>query len=143
MTCDGGSRHAHAQLSRLHLDAYDHLATKIAELDALVTAAATPFAALILVPAFGRRTAEVIAAETGGDMAWFASSARLVACWAGWRPDEPAGKAQSTPPPAKATRHVRAATAESPLGHRRDRSRLGSATWLAASATFTRSRPSS
>jgi transposase len=59
-------------MCRLHLDAYDHLGTQIAELDVLVAKAAEPFARLIArlvtIPGIGTRTAQVIVAETGGDM---------------------------------------------------------------------------
>jgi transposase len=63
----------------------------------VVAAAAAPFAALIArlvtIPGVGQRTAEVIIAETGGDMARFATAARLAA-WAGLAPgdNESAGK---------------------------------------------------
>ena len=39
LACDGRFTEAHAQMCRLHLDAHDHLTTKIAELDQLVAAA--------------------------------------------------------------------------------------------------------
>jgi transposase len=86
MACDGRFTGGHGQMCRLHLDAYDHLSAKIAELDALVAEAVAPFAAaiarLMTIPGIGQRTAEVIVAETGGDMTRFATSARLAA-WAG------------------------------------------------------------
>ena len=89
MVCDGRFTDSHAQMCRLHLDAHDHLTVQIAGLDALVAAAAAPFAALIArlvtIPGVGQRTAEVIIAETGGDMARFATAARL-AVWAGLAP---------------------------------------------------------
>jgi transposase len=47
MACDGRFTDSHAQMCRLHLDAYDHLTAKIAELDALIAEAAAPFAAVI------------------------------------------------------------------------------------------------
>jgi len=60
------------QMCRLHLDAYDHLGVQVAALDRLVAEAAAPFAALIArlitIPGIGQRTAQVIVAETGGDM---------------------------------------------------------------------------
>ena len=93
---------AHGQMCRLHPDAHDHLTAKIAELDALVAEAAAPFAALITrlitIPGAGQRTAEVIIAETGGDMARFATAARLAA-WAGLAPggNESAGKRKKAP----------------------------------------------
>src|SRR6266699_4761775 len=39
MACDGRFTAGHGQMCRLHLDAYDHLTAKIAELDALVAEA--------------------------------------------------------------------------------------------------------
>ena len=98
MACDGRFTRSHAQMCRLHLDAYDHLTGQIAELDAPVAEAAAPFgrliARLVTIPGIGRRTGEVIIAETGGDMARFATPARLAA------PD-PQGR------PAPAHRHGR------------------------------------
>ncbi|HEY6314392.1 MAG TPA: IS110 family transposase [Streptosporangiaceae bacterium] len=98
MACDGRFTDGHGQMCRLHLDAHDHLTAKIAELDALIAAAAAPFEAiiarLVTIPGVGRRTAEVIVAETGGDMARFATAARLAA-WAGLAP----GDNESAGPP--------------------------------------------
>lgn len=97
MACDGRFTAGHAQMCRLHLDAYDHLTAQIATLDELVAMAVAPFEAviarLVTIPGIGRRIAEVIVAETGGDMARFASPARLAA-WAGLAPgdNESAGK---------------------------------------------------
>jgi transposase len=108
MACDGRFTAGHAQMCRLHLDAYDHLTAQIATLDQLVAAAAEPFGAviarLVTIPGIGQRVAEVIVAETGGDMARFASSAKLAA-WAGLAPgdNESAGKRKKAPA-AKATR---------------------------------------
>ena len=47
MARDGRFTAGHGQMCRLHLDAYDHLTGKIAELDALVAEAAAPFEAII------------------------------------------------------------------------------------------------
>jgi transposase len=97
MACDGRFTDGHGQMCRLHLDACDHLTGQIATLDELVAAAAAPFAAiiarLVTIPGVGQRTAEVIVAETGGDMARFATSGHLAA-WAGLAPGdhESAGK---------------------------------------------------
>ena len=102
LACDGRFTAAHAQMCRLHLDAHDHLTAAIAELDALIAEAAAPFAAVIAqlmtIPGIGQRTAEVIVAETGGDMTRFAASARLAA-WAGLAPgdNESAGKRKRAP----------------------------------------------
>ena len=116
MACDGRFTAGHGQMCRLHLDAYDHLTAKIAELDTLVAEAAAPFAALIArlvtIPGIGQRTAEVIIAETGGDMARFATAARLAA-WAGLAPgdNESAGKRKKAPA-RKGNPHLRTAMVE-------------------------------
>jgi transposase len=129
MACDGRFTAAHAQMCRLHLDAYDHFTTQIAELDALITAAAAPFEAIIArlqtIPGVGRRTAEVIVAETGGDMARFATAARLAA-WAGLAPgdNESAGKRKKAPA-RKGDQHLRAAMVEAAWATARTRTRPG------------------
>ena len=129
LACDGRFTAAHGQMCRLHLDAYDHLTAKIAELDALVAEAAAPFAALIArletIPGIGRRTAEVIVAETGGDMARFATAARLAA-WAGLAPgdNESAGKRKHAAA-RKGNRHLRVAMAEAAWATARTRTRPG------------------
>jgi transposase len=116
MACDGRFTAGHAPMCRLHLDAYDHLTGKIAELDALVAGAAAPFAALIArlitIPGIGQRTAEVIIGETGGDMTRFATAARLAA-WAGLAPgdSESAGK-RKTAPARQGNPHPRTAMVE-------------------------------
>ena len=120
MACDGRFTDSHAQMCRLHLDAYDHLTAQIAGLDALVAAAAAPFAApfaaliarLVTIPGVGQRTAEVIIAETGGDMARFATAARLAA-WAGLAPgdNESAGRRKKAPA-RKGNPHLRVAMVE-------------------------------
>jgi transposase len=46
LACDGRFTASHAQMCRLHLDAYDHLTAQIAAVDELVAEAAAPFAAL-------------------------------------------------------------------------------------------------
>jgi transposase len=117
MACDGRFTAAHAQMCRLHLDAYDHLGAQITVLDTLVAQAAEPFdqviARLITIPGIGQRTAQVIVAETGADMARFASPARLAA-WAGLAPgdNESAGKRKKAAA-RKGNRHLRAAMTES------------------------------
>jgi len=116
LACDGRFTAAHGQMCRLHLDACDHLTAKIAELGSLVAEAAAPFAALIArletIPGIGRRTAGVIVAGTGGDMARFATAARLAA-WAGLAPgaNESAGKRKHAAA-RKGNRHLRVAMAE-------------------------------
>ena len=61
MACDGRFTAGHAQLCRMHLDAYDLLTGQIATLDQLVEQAAEPFAAviarLVTIPGIGPRIA--------------------------------------------------------------------------------------
>ena len=120
MACDGRFTAGHAQLCRIHLDAYDLLTTQIATLDQLVATAAEPFEAviarLVTIPGIGPRIAQVIVAETGGDMARFASSARLAA-WAGLAPgdNESAGKRKKAAA-RKGNPHLRAAMVEASMG---------------------------
>jgi len=129
MACDGRFTAGHGQMCRLHLDAYDHLTGKIAGLDALVAEAAAPFAAiiarLVTIPGIGQRTAEVIIAETGGDMTRFATAARLAA-WAGLAPgdNESAGKRKKAPT-RKGDQHLRAAMAEAARATARTATRPG------------------
>jgi transposase len=129
MACDGRFTASHAQMCRLHLDAHDHLTGTIAELGALVAEAAAPFAALIArlitIPGIGQRTAEVIVAETGGDMARFTSAARLAA-WAGLAPgdNESAGKRKHAAA-RKGGRQLRAAMVEAAWTTARTRTRPG------------------
>jgi transposase len=117
MACDGRFTTTHGQMCRLHLDAYDHLGAQIAVLDQLVAEAAAPFgrliARLITIPGIGPRTAQVIVAETGGDMARFATPARLAA-WAGLAPgdNESAGKRKKAPA-RHGNQQLRAAMVES------------------------------
>jgi transposase len=106
MACDGRFTDSHGQMCRLHLDAYDHLRARIAELDRLVEQAAAPFAALIArlitIPGIGQRTAQVIVAETGGDMSRFATAGWLPG--RGWRRATTSPLASGRkPPPARAT----------------------------------------
>jgi len=129
MACDGRFTASHAQMCRLHLDAYDNLTAKIAELDALVAEAAAPFAALIArlqtIPGIGQRTAEVIVAETGGDMSRFPAPAQLAA-WCGLAPGnrESAGKRMRADT-RKGNKHLKAALTESAWATARTRTRPG------------------
>ncbi len=78
----------------------DFLDESIAELSTAIEEEIAPFApavdALCTIPGVQRRTAEVIIAETGGDMSAF-PSAKHLASWAGVCPgnDESAGKRRS------------------------------------------------
>jgi transposase len=129
MACDGRFTAGHAQMCRLHLDAYDHLTAEIATLDVLVARAAEPFAAviarLVTIPGIGLRIAQVIVAETGGDMSRFASSARLAA-WAGLAPggNESAGKRKKAAA-RKGNSHLRSAMVEAAWACSRTASRPG------------------
>lgn len=129
MACDGRFTAAHGQMCRLHLDAYDHLTAQIASLDELVAAAAEPFARLVVrlvtIPGIGPRTAQVIVAETGGDMTRFATSARLAA-WAGLAPgdNESAGKRKHAAA-RHGNQHLRTAMTGSAWAAARTRSRPG------------------
>jgi transposase len=129
MACDGRFTGGHGQMCRLHLDAYDHLTAKIAELDALIAEAAAPFAAVIArlmtIPGIGQRTAEVIVAETGGDMTRFASAARLAA-WAGLAPgDNESGGKRKKAAARKGNAHLRSAMVEAAWACSRTASRPG------------------
>jgi transposase len=90
----------HAFLCRLHLARIDQLSAAIAELSARIQAELRPFARqleqLQTIPGVGRTVAEVIIAETGGDMTRFRTAAHL-ASWAGVCPGhhESAGKRKS------------------------------------------------
>jgi transposase len=101
----------------------------IAGLDALVAEAAAPFAALITrlqtIPGIGQRTAEVIVAETGGEMSRFPGPAQLAA-WCGLAPGnrESAGKRMRAGT-RKGNRHLKAALTESAWATARTRTRPG------------------
>jgi transposase len=129
MACDGRFTASHAQMCRLHLAAHDHLTAQIAELDALVAEAAAPFTKLTTrlqtIPGIGQRTAEVIVAETGGDMSRFTTSAQLAA-WAGLAPgdNESAGKRKRAAA-RKGNPHLRSAMVESAWAAARTPTRPG------------------
>jgi transposase len=87
----------HGWMCRLILDRIDAADADVARLDAHITAAMAPFrdsiARLTTIPGVGERVAEVIIAETGGDMTRFGTAAQL-SSWAGFCPgnNESAGK---------------------------------------------------
>ncbi|MFC8248626.1 IS110 family RNA-guided transposase, partial [Streptomyces chartreusis] len=97
----GRFRDHHAFLVRLHLDHYDQLTDAVGQLDERIEAAMAPFRGALdlldTIPGINRAVAEVIVAETGGDMARFAS-ARHLASWAGVCPGhhESAGRTKNT-----------------------------------------------
>ncbi|KOU47223.1 IS110 family transposase [Streptomyces sp. WM6378] len=90
----------HAFLCRLHLERIDQLTAAIGELSVRIEEEMRPFTRqlelLQTIPGVGRTVAEVIIAETGGDMARFATAGHL-ASWAGVCPGhhESAGKRRS------------------------------------------------
>jgi transposase len=100
-SASGRFREHHAFLTRLYLDQYDQLTSAIKQLTVRVEEAMAPFRPVLdlldTVPGVNRAVAEVIVAETGGDMARFASAKNL-ASWAGLCPGhhESAGKVRST-----------------------------------------------
>ncbi|MFC4469809.1 transposase [Streptomyces xiangluensis] len=94
-------REHHAFLARIYLDQYDQLTSAIKQLTVPVEEAMAPFQPVLdlldTIPGVNRTVAEVIVAETGGDMTRFASAKNL-ASWAGLCPGhhESAGKVRST-----------------------------------------------
>jgi transposase len=91
----------HGFMARLFLDCLDDHTAKIARLDERIAEAMAPFTAarelLISIPGFSVRTAEIVIAETGGDMTAFPTAAHL-ASWAGLAPgcNESAGRVKSS-----------------------------------------------
>jgi transposase len=91
----------HAFLVRLHLDLIDHLAAAIDELNDRIEEAMSPFRGsrdlMCSIPGISTLVADVIIAETGGDMSRFPTAAHL-ASWAGTCPgsNESAGRVKST-----------------------------------------------
>jgi transposase len=90
----------HAFLCRLHRERIDQICAAILELSARIEEQMLPFAhqrdQLQTIPGVGQTTAEVIIAETGGDMTRFPTAGHL-ASWAGVCPGhhESAGKRKS------------------------------------------------
>lgn len=129
MACDGAFTGTHAEMCGLHLAAYDHLCAQITQLDKLIEAYAEPFAALInrlvTIPGIGIRTAQVIVAETGGDMSRFATAGHLAA-WTGLAPAnrESAGKHKRAGA-RKGNQHLTAAMVEAAWAASRTRTRPG------------------
>ncbi|WP_327415239.1 IS110 family transposase [Streptomyces sp. NBC_01233] len=97
----GRFREHHAFLTRLHLDQYDQLTGMIDQISGRVEEAMSPFRGALdlldTIPGINQATAEVIIAETGGDMTRFASAKHL-ASWAGVCPGhhESAGRTKNT-----------------------------------------------
>ncbi|MFE7120951.1 IS110 family transposase [Streptomyces sp. NPDC057654] len=97
----GRFREHHAFLARLHLDQYDQHTVMIDQLTTRIGEAMAPFRPALdlldTIPGVNRHTAEVIVAETGGDMRRFASAKHL-ASWARVCPGhhESAGRTKNT-----------------------------------------------
>ncbi|HEX7397706.1 MAG TPA: IS110 family transposase [Propionibacteriaceae bacterium] len=91
----------HALLAGIFLETIDQRTRQIDELNQRIDQAMTPFRAfcdlICTIPGVGRRTAEVVVAETGADMTVFPSPKHL-ASWAGVCPgsNESAGRVKST-----------------------------------------------
>ncbi|MGH8988927.1 MAG: IS110 family transposase [Acidimicrobiales bacterium] len=91
----------HGFLARVHLDLIDGHTRALAELTARIEVVIEPFRCarelLITIPGISTIVADVIIAETGGDMARFKSAGHL-ASWAGTCPgsNESAGRVKST-----------------------------------------------
>jgi transposase len=99
---DGTFTDHHAFMCRHLLDQVDHLDRLIAVLDERIKSLTKDHGQdlehLDTIPGIGRRAAEIIIAETGGDMATFATAAHL-ASWIGVSPgtNESAGVAKAGP----------------------------------------------
>jgi transposase len=91
----------HARLARSILHRLDMVEVALAELDEVIASACQPWAhqlqLLQTIPGVGEKVAQVIIAETGGDMSRFPSAGHLAA-WAGVAPAiyESAGKRSPT-----------------------------------------------
>ena len=150
MACDGRFTAGHGQMCRLHLDAYDHLTAKIAELDALVAEAAAPFAALIarLVTIPGDRAAHRRGDRRRdrrghGPVRHRGPAGRLGRAGARRQRVGRQAQARRRPQgqPAPARGHGRGGLGHRP--HPRPGPAPGSAAWPAGSARATRRRPRS
>jgi transposase len=91
----------HARLARSILHRLDMVEVALAELDEVIAAACQPWShqlqLLQTIPGVGEKVAQVVIAETGGDMSRFPSAGHLAA-WAGVAPAiyESAGKRSPT-----------------------------------------------
>lgn len=96
----------HAFLVRTHLDLIDQHTKAIENITARIAEVMAPFRRawdlLTSIPGIGTLVADVIVAETGGDMTPFSSPGRL-ASWAGTCPgsNESAGRVKPTPDPPR------------------------------------------
>jgi transposase len=119
----------HALLTAQILAHVDYLDTAIGQLDQYIDAELAPFRhvidLLITLPGVSYRTAQVIIAETGGDMTLFPTAGHLAA-WAGLCPGlhASAGKQQPTGAP-KANKWLRRALGEAATAAARTATHLG------------------
>jgi transposase len=119
----------HALLAGQILAHVDYLDTAIGQLDARIEAEIAPFRHLIellvTLPGVAARTAQVIIAETGGDMTVFPTAGQLAA-WAGLCPGihASAGKRHPTGAP-KANKWLRRALGEAATATARTHTHLG------------------
>jgi len=97
----GRFREHHAFLARLHLNLIDQHSAAISELTYRIEVVMVPFRKqrdlMVTIPGISTLVADVIVAETGGDMTRFPTAAHL-ASWAGTCPgsNESAGRVKST-----------------------------------------------
>jgi transposase len=119
----------HAMLAGQIRDHVDYLDHAVGQLDHRIDAEIAPFrhliTLLITLPGVSHRIAEVIIAETGGDMSVFPTAAHLAA-WAGVCPGlhASAGRAHPTGAP-KANKWLRRALGEAALACSRTHTHLG------------------
>jgi transposase len=119
----------HAMLARQICDHVDYLDQAVIQLDARIDTEITPFRhlidLLITPPGVGHRVAEVIIAETGGDMSIFPTAAHLAA-WAGVCPGLHASAGRKHPTGApKANKWLRRALGEAATAASRTHTHLG------------------
>jgi transposase len=97
---DGNFTGAHARLVARMLHRLDRVEQALAELDELIAEACRPWAhqlqLLETIPGVGPKVAQVIVAETGGDMSRFPTAAHLAA-WAGLAPGVHESAGRRTP----------------------------------------------
>ena len=98
---EGSFEEHHARMAKAILNRLDLVEQSLADLDVIIRDQCAPWAheieLLQTIPGVGERVAQVIIAETGGDMSRFPSAAHLAA-WAGVAPGihESAGKRTPT-----------------------------------------------
>jgi transposase len=91
----------HAYLARMHLEAIDRHNARIADIERRIEAGMEPFQVfrelICSIPGISQTVADVVIAETGGDLTRFASAEHLTS-WAGVCPgsNESAGRVKST-----------------------------------------------